>query len=403
MDMCRKCCYCSEQGGKCALYQSRYDDMEPEAVRKAAKDNVAAEHGRPEIFLFAVKNLCSQGETHYGAAGRILEKGLEAGDEACLSYLISLHYIITYADRNGTIKKLDQIYTSPLTDKVFSDCKYYLRYEKFGDLAASSTNRQHLLWASRFYQMALENYSDHYSTEAPDFPARISEKLDDCHAAWFSHVNDPAMCETFRKARSGDAQAQLAVARYFRDQKNEIACDSTAGAEAVKWYRRAAEQGYADAQYNLGVCYKNGTGTQKDEAEAVKWYRLAAEQGHADAQYNLGWCYMVTGWACRRTPSKLLNGSAVLPNREMPTHNIVLAGAMGMEQVCRKMMLKPLNGTVSLPSREMPTPRTTSAIAIKTERVCRRMPPKPSNGIVSPPSREAPLRKTISVGAVTMG
>ena len=200
MDMCRKCCYCSEQGGKCALYQSRYDDMEPEAVRKAAKDNVAAEHGRPEIFLFAVKNLCSQGETHYGAAGRILEKGLEAGDEACLSYLISLHYIITYADRNGTIKKLDQIYTSPLTDKVFSDCKYYLRYEKFGDLAASSTNRQHLLWASRFYQIALENYSDHYSTEAPDFPARISEKLDDCHATWFALANDLALCKTLNCA-----------------------------------------------------------------------------------------------------------------------------------------------------------------------------------------------------------
>ena len=52
-------------------------------------------------------------------------------------------------------------------------------------------------------------------------------------------------------------------------------------AEAVKWYRLAAEQGYAAAQYNLGVMYDNGQGVPQDYAEAVKWYRLAAEQGDA--------------------------------------------------------------------------------------------------------------------------
>ena len=33
---------------------------------------------------------------------------------------------------------------------------------------------------------------------------------------------------------------------------------------------------YAEAQYNLGVCYRDGTGVEKDDAEAVKWYRRAA-------------------------------------------------------------------------------------------------------------------------------
>ena len=51
--------------------------------------------------------------------------------------------------------------------------------------------------------------------------------------------------------------------------------------EAVKWYRKAAEQNHAAAQYNLGVCYANGQGVAKDEVEAVKWYRKAAEQNHA--------------------------------------------------------------------------------------------------------------------------
>ena len=61
--------------------------------------------------------------------------------------------------------------------------------------------------------------------------------------------------------------------------------------EAVKWYRLAAEQGDATAQYNLGIMYDNGQGVPQDYKEAIKWYRLAAEQGNAKAQYNLGAMY----------------------------------------------------------------------------------------------------------------
>src|ERR1019366_4690507 len=61
--------------------------------------------------------------------------------------------------------------------------------------------------------------------------------------------------------------------------------------EAVKWYRKAAEQNYALAQNNLGFCYDGGKGVEKNYAEAVKWYRKAAEQNHALSQYHLGFCY----------------------------------------------------------------------------------------------------------------
>lgn len=64
-------------------------------------------------------------------------------------------------------------------------------------------------------------------------------------------------------------------------------------AEAVKWYRKAAEQGLAVAQNDLGVCYENGEGVPQDYAEAVKWYRKAAEQGNVEAQSNLGNCYQL--------------------------------------------------------------------------------------------------------------
>ena len=49
-----------------------------------------------------------------------------------------------------------------------------------------------------------------------------------------------------------------------------------------------AEQGDAEAQFNLGKMYLLGQGVQQDYKEAVRWYCLAAEQGYAEAQNHLG-------------------------------------------------------------------------------------------------------------------
>jgi len=60
---------------------------------------------------------------------------------------------------------------------------------------------------------------------------------------------------------------------------------------AALWYRRAAEQGNAIAQYDLGAAFYNGRGVAQSYDGAVMWWRLAAVQGDADALYNLGVCY----------------------------------------------------------------------------------------------------------------
>ena len=52
-------------------------------------------------------------------------------------------------------------------------------------------------------------------------------------------------------------------------------------ATAVEWYRKAAGQGYANAQCNLGVMYAKGCGVLQNDATAVEWFRKAAEQGDA--------------------------------------------------------------------------------------------------------------------------
>jgi len=89
-------------------------------------------------------------------------------------------------------------------------------------------------------------------------------------------------------ADKGDAEARYELGRAFFSGALGVAKDE---AEAVKWFRKAAEQNVADAQFSLGVCYAIGQGVMKDDAEAVQWFRKAAEQNDADAQYNLGVCY----------------------------------------------------------------------------------------------------------------
>jgi TPR repeat protein len=69
-------------------------------------------------------------------------------------------------------------------------------------------------------------------------------------------------------------------------------------AEAVAWYRKAADQGHAEAQISLWRCYQHGYGVPKDYAEAVKWgrkgqesYRKVAEQGDLDVLGKLALLY----------------------------------------------------------------------------------------------------------------
>ncbi|MEI8376492.1 MAG: hypothetical protein WCJ35_27055 [Planctomycetota bacterium] len=53
---------------------------------------------------------------------------------------------------------------------------------------------------------------------------------------------------------------------------------------SVKWFRKAARRGDAGAQYNLGVCFRDGLGVPQDNVEAAIWFRNAAEQGDTEAQ-----------------------------------------------------------------------------------------------------------------------
>ncbi|MGR4001193.1 MAG: sel1 repeat family protein, partial [Alphaproteobacteria bacterium] len=59
--------------------------------------------------------------------------------------------------------------------------------------------------------------------------------------------------------------------------------------------RPLAEEGDAEAQYELGRMYQLGWGVEQDGSVAEKWYLRAAEQGHDEAQFELGALYE-SGW-----------------------------------------------------------------------------------------------------------
>ncbi|MCY4673957.1 MAG: tetratricopeptide repeat protein [Bacteroidetes bacterium] len=61
--------------------------------------------------------------------------------------------------------------------------------------------------------------------------------------------------------------------------------------QSIEEVQARAEQGDAEAQYELGKAYSVGEGVPQNSTEAVRWYRKAAEQGHPLAQYELGKAY----------------------------------------------------------------------------------------------------------------
>jgi len=58
---------------------------------------------------------------------------------------------------------------------------------------------------------------------------------------------------------------------------------------AMTFYRKAAVQGNALAQYNLGMLYGTGKGGRLDYAQALQWFQKAAEQGEPDAEEEVGY------------------------------------------------------------------------------------------------------------------
>ena len=95
-----------------------------------------------------------------------------------------------------------------------------------------------------------------------------------------------AISELRPKADGGDARSQFTLGMLY-----DPMFGGRDSAEAIRWYIKAAEQGFVQAQISLGGIYKNGRGVPKDYGEAAKWYGMAAGQDYTPAQRSLGDLY----------------------------------------------------------------------------------------------------------------
>lgn len=84
-------------------------------------------------------------------------------------------------------------------------------------------------------------------------------------------------------AQQGDAEAQYNLAVLYQDGLSV----APSAEQAFYWYEKAAWQGLADAQFMMGLLYSQAQGVQQDYAQAFFWYQQAAQQNHMEAQNNL--------------------------------------------------------------------------------------------------------------------
>ncbi len=90
------------------------------------------------------------------------------------------------------------------------------------------------------------------------------------------------------RAEHGDHEAQLELGSMYWFGKEGVQQNQ---AEAVRWYRLAADGGNTEAQVDLGTLYTEGYGVPQNYAEALRLFRAAAEKGNARAQVKIGKMY----------------------------------------------------------------------------------------------------------------
>jgi TPR repeat protein len=126
----------------------------------------------------------------------------------------------------------------------------------------------------------------------------------------------PTDNELLKKAEKGDVTAQIELAAKFWSDGD---FDS-----AVKWYRKAAEQGDVRAEHALGIANMSGQGANGGFEEAIKWFKKAAEKGNMDSQYSLGLRY-VRGDHVERDFTEAAKWFKMAANQGQPDSQVSLA------------------------------------------------------------------------------
>ena len=236
------------------------------------------------------------------------------GDETLVAYAAAAG--TTAADGRGR----NSPYTAALLSHLETPLEIGLLFRRVRSQVLTSTNgaqRPH-----EYHSLVGEHYlsvpptADSVTVAAttapvPDVALVDVEQLDVSRLRLLAEQDDARaqieLGERYEEGRGGvirDYEAAVALYRRAAEQGNALG-QGNLGAMyangwgvpqddeiAVRWYRRAVQQGSTRAQNGLGSMHREGRGgLSQDDREAIRWFRLSAEQGYARGQNSLGWMY----------------------------------------------------------------------------------------------------------------
>ena len=220
---------------------------------------------------------------------------LDAGDEVNLRAVMLLAYSErseAFANATSLRAVMGDIYPGILSDVILMSALDVALYRTLhGELGQASEGviRQALSYGRRpFPEDVISEVVDALSATrvlANDPSALVSQYAEQNIACDDSEVGEMDLCELRAMASRGSSVALNEMGVRYEFGRG-VARDEV---KAARLFRLAADQGNADAQFNLGRMYKSGSdGIAQDDTEACRLYRLAANQGHARAQFSLG-------------------------------------------------------------------------------------------------------------------
>ena len=196
----------------------------------------------------------------------------------------------------------DCLAIDPRNKKIFLSLKRFLSWKKkmydFADIqryerdsrTIQSYSKGNISRTTYYYLTIYVNDSEKAMWK---FITTNSEESFDCMELLISRALDGTLPDTDERRilKIGNSKEIKLFLKLFLTSGTGAQGDSSGTGEQTESSRRAAEQGDADAMYELGESYNYGLGVEENGEQAVEWYRKAAELGHAGAMYGLGGCY----------------------------------------------------------------------------------------------------------------
>ena len=286
-------CNTEKKEGKHAADEKEKQEAEEEARRKAQEEaernyNIGIEHYNQQEYSEAIKWLKKAAEKDFAKAQCNL------GDCYYFGYGVEQ----SYTEAVKWYKKAaEQEYAQAQYN--LGDCYYfgygveqsYTEAVKWYTLAAEQGNEKAQEALARLEEVKRKAEEKRKQEAEEEARRKAQEEAEKNYNIGIEHYKKEEYSEAakwYKKAaEQGHAEAQCQLARCY-SWGHGLTKDYS---KAFEWYKKAAEQGHAEAQCQLADCYFWGHGLTKDYSKAFEWYKKAAEQGNAEAQGSLGYCY----------------------------------------------------------------------------------------------------------------